>query len=512
MPPSEPTGLTPEPPASHPAPHGASSPGVPLAGSEPYGREGLPLAEALQRIVAALSPLPGSELRPLAACLGRVCAQPVRADAAVPGFRASIMDGYAIAGEAAPAIGQRWQLVGRSAAGAPYNGSLQAGQAVRILTGAVVPAGSGRVLPQELVRLLPREPAGAAGEPTAAEPGSRAEPLPSSQLSQWKGSPDSGAPGRPQGPEAAAGESSATANAAESRATAAAAAPAWIELAAACGANPWIRSPEEECSPGQQLLACGQRLGVAELARLASCGIGQLPVTPRPCIGLLISGDELLPPGQTRGEGQIWESNSLLLTALLQRLGYPVAELRVVADQPEALRSALAELAACCSVVVSTGGISAGDSDWIRSLVAELGEVAFWKLFLKPGRPFAWGRIGTTPFFGLPGNPVAAAITALQLLLPALQRLEGAEPEPLPRLRLRLEAPLQRAPGRPELARARLVTAADGSLWARVQGSQASSRLGSLQEADLLLEIPAEQGDLEAGAELWAQLLRLAIF
>jgi molybdopterin molybdotransferase len=163
-------------------------------------------------------------------------------------------------------------------------------------------------------------------------------------------------------------------------------------------------------------------------------------------------------------------------------------------------------------VVVSTGGISAGDSDWIRSLVAELGEVAFWKLFLKPGRPFAWGRIGATPFFGLPGNPVAAAITALQLLLPALQCLEGAEPDLLPRLRVRLEAPLRRAPGRPELARARLVTAADGSLWARSQGSQASSRLGSLQEADLLLEIPAELGDLEAGAELWAQLLRLAIF
>jgi molybdopterin molybdotransferase len=138
--------------------------------------------------------------------------------------------------------------------------------------------------------------------------------------------------------------------------------------------------------------------------------------------------------------------------------------------------------------------------------------VSFWKLFLKPGRPFAWGRIGSTPFFGLPGNPVAAAITALQLLWPALQRLEGAQVQELPRLRVRLAQPLRRGSGRPELARARLEVSAEGALLARVEGSQASSRIGSLQGADLLLEIPAELGNLEAGMELWAQLLRLPMF
>lgn len=461
MPESEPTGRLPESLSAACLPAAAAP-----CGDEPYGREGLPLAEARRRILAALTPLPGAEQLALAACLGRICAAPVQASAAVPGFRALIMDGYAIAGEAVPEPGQCWQLVGRSAAGSPYAGSLQAGQAVRILTGAVVPPGSGRVLPQELVRpLLNRTVPPAAAEPSSAAAGAAAA------------SPESG----------------------------------WIELIGTCAASAWIRAADEECAPGQQLIAAGQRLGVAELARLASCGVARLPVTPRPRLGLLISGDELLPPGRDRNQGQIWESNSLLLTALLQRLGYGVAEVRLVVDQPEPLRSALAELAACCDVVVSTGGISAGDSDWIRPLVAELGEVAFWKLFLRPGRPFAWGRIGSTPFFGLPGNPVAAAITALQLLLPALQRLEG-EPQPLPRLRVRLEQPLRRSPGRPELARARLVTADDGSLWARMQGSQASSRLGSLQEADLLLEIPADPDWLEAGSELWAQLLRLTIF
>jgi molybdopterin molybdotransferase len=250
---------------------------------------------------------------------------------------------------------------------------------------------------------------------------------------------------------------------------------------------------------------------VADLGRLASCGLQELVVTRRPRVGLLISGDELLEPGMQRGPGQIWESNSTLLRALLQRLGYGLAEQRVVVDQPEPLRIALRELAQSCDVVVSTGGVSAGDSDWIRPLVAELGQVSFWKLFLKPGRPFAWGQVAGVPFFGLPGNPVAAAITTLQLLWPALQRLEGAELQVLPRLKVRLETPLRRGAGRPELARARLLVDADGALLARLEGSQASSRIGSLQGADLLLEIPAELGSLEAGSELWAQLLRLPI-
>ncbi|MCT0231215.1 molybdopterin molybdotransferase MoeA [Synechococcus sp. CS-1324] len=416
------------------------------AAFEPYPREGLPLEEARRQVLAALTPLAGSERLPLPQALGRVSAAPVLAAEAVPGFRASIMDGYALAVASVPQPGHSWRLVGRSAPGAPYATPLLAGEAIRILTGAPLPEGATRVLPQELVE--------------------------------------------------AEGER--------------------LSLMREAGSNPWIRAADEEAAAGQELLGAGVRLGPADLGRLASCGVAELVVRRRPRLGLLITGDELVPAGSRRGPGQIWESNGTLLAALLARLGVEVAEQRVVADAPVQLRAALLELAAGCDLVVSTGGVSAGDSDWIRPLLAELGQVSFWKLFLKPGRPFAFGRLGAggagTPLFGLPGNPVAAAITALQLLLPALQLLEGAPVQPLPRLKVRLAAELKRGAGRPELARARLQVGPDGELLALVEGSQASSRIGSLQGADLLLEIPAELGALAAGTELWAQLLRLPIF
>lgn len=142
--------------------------------------------------------------------------------------------------------------------------------------------------------------------------------------------------------------------------------------------------------------------------------------------------------------------------------------------------------------------------------------MAFWKLFLKPGRPFAFGTLSAAnklvPFFGLPGNPVAAAVTALQLLWPALQQLEGSDVQLLPRLQVRLAHQLRRNAGRPELARAKLEFDSEGNLWALVEGSQASSRISSLVGADLLLEIPAELADIPSGSKLWAQLLRLPIF
>ncbi|MAM81018.1 MAG: molybdopterin molybdenumtransferase MoeA [Gammaproteobacteria bacterium] len=412
--------------------------------AEPYGREGLALDDARDQVLAAIQPLPGSETLPLAASLGRVSARTVRAAAAVPGFRASIMDGFALGQDTQPTTGESWVVRGCSSAGNPFEGQLSDGESIRILTGAPLPEGAGWVLPQELVE--------------------RTEDT--------------------------------------------------ITLVKDASDRPWIRAADEECKPDDVLLESGQRLGPSDLGRLAGCGVAELLVHRQPTIGLLISGDELVPAGSHRQPGAIWESNGTLLETMLRSLGQTVTQRCVVADQPAALSEALQTLAAQCDVVVSTGGVSAGDSDWIRPLVADLGEVAFWKLFLRPGRPFAFGTLGDDiPFFGLPGNPVAAAITALQLLWPALQQLEGQTTiELFPRVQVVLANRLARRPGRPELARARLETREDGTLMARVDGSQASSRIGSLQQADLLLEVPADAGTLDPGVPLWAQLIRRRLF
>ena len=416
-----------------------------MSGSaEPYGIEGLPLLEARNKILAALRPTQKTETVALNQALGRINAEPVVAPEAIPGFRASVMDGYALGQQTQPQQGDQWTLQGRSAPGAPFQGSLNPGEAIRILTGAPLPPGAGWVLPQELVCTQDTE----------------------------------------------------------------------LSLEGNASDNPWIRAADEECKAEDCLLDPGQRLTPALLGRLASCGIAQLLVYQQPRIGLIISGDELVPAGTTKPPGTIWESNGTLLIALIQTLGQKVEHHCVVADEPQALRQTLQDLSNQCDVVISTGGVSAGDSDWIRPLVAELGAVEFWKLFLKPGRPFAFGTLGdSVPFFGLPGNPVAAAVTALQLLWPAVQLIEGqTKPELFPRVRVELMDQLQRRPGRPELARARLDVGPSGQLLARLNGSQASSRIGSLEGADLLLELPAEADDLKAGDELWAQLIRRTVF
>ena len=417
--------------------------------AEPYGREGLALDEARQRILDAIKARPTRlatvtpELMPLRDALGRVIADAVKAPADVPGFRASIMDGYALGQDCQPNAGDSWTLVGRSAPADPYQQTLHRGEAIRILTGAPLPQGAAWVLPQELV-------------------------------TNQDGT---------------------------------------IRLLKDASSNPWIRPADEECSQGSLLLASGDRLGVADIGRASSCGISHVKVQRRPRIGLLVTGDELVPPGEERSNGAIWESNSTLIRGMLERLGYPAVDCRLVADECQLLKQAILDLAASCDVIVSTGGVSAGDSDWIRPLMKDLGQVEFWKLFLKPGRPFAFGWISdAVPFFGLPGNPVAATVTALQLLWPALQILEGQpSPELLPRVHVRLATPYRRKPGRPELARASLDCSPDGQLLARIDGSQASSRIGSLQNADLLVEIPSDSGPLDIGQHVWAQLLRRRI-
>jgi molybdopterin molybdotransferase len=271
------------------------------------------------------------------------------------------------------------------------------------------------------------------------------------------------------------------------------------------GAN--VRVPGEDVRTGQTVLPAGSRLGPAQIALAAALGEATLTVHRRPRVALFTSGDELTPLGQPLGPGAIYDSNRYLLRAMLQVLGAEVVDLGIVADDPAAVRGAFAAAREQADVVVSSGGVSVGDADYVRDVFAEFGDIHFWRIAMKPGRPLAFGRLGDTWFFGLPGNPVSTAVTFHEFVRPALCRLEGETPQPPLRLELPLLEPLHKAPGRLDFQRGIVGPGLDGRLGVRSSGAQGSHVMRSLAAANCLLVLPAEAGDLPAGASVTVELL-----
>lgn len=265
------------------------------------------------------------------------------------------------------------------------------------------------------------------------------------------------------------------------------------------------RRAGESLACGAEILAAGTRLMPAQLGLAASAGVAEVTVYRRPRVAILSTGDELQSAGQPLGPGQIYDSNRCSLTAMLQRLGLEVLDLGVVPDRLEATRHALREAALAADAIISSGGVSVGDADFVVEVLRAEGQVGFWKVAIKPGKPLAFGRLGQAWFFGLPGNPVSSMVTFYQLVQPALQRLCGVAPLPQPLLvAARLAAPLRKQPGRVEFQRARLATDGTGQLRVEALGQQGSNVLRSMVEADCFIVLPVEQGDLEAGE--WVQV------
>ncbi len=187
-----------------------------------------------------------------------------------------------------------------------------------------------------------------------------------------------------------------------------------------------IRGAGDDIQAGAQLLASGSRPGPAEVALLASCGISRLAVTRKLRVALMTTGDELQAPGAALGPGKIYNSNHFLLAALIQRLPCELLDLGIVRDNRAATQAALLRAADSADCIISTGGVSVGAEDHVRDAVQAVGQLKLWRLALKPGKPFAFGQVGTAPFFGLPGNPVSAFVTFVLLVRPCLLRMAGA--------------------------------------------------------------------------------------
>lgn len=263
------------------------------------------------------------------------------------------------------------------------------------------------------------------------------------------------------------------------------------------GAN--VRRAGEDLARGAPVLPAGRRVGAIEIGLIAALGLAEMRVRRRLRVALLASGDELRPPGATLAPGQIHDSNRRMLAAMLDRLGAEVWDLGILPDRRPALRDAFRRAAAGADLVVSCGGASVGDADHTRAVLEELGRVDFWKVAIKPGKPFIYGRLGAALVCGLPGNPVSALVTFHQLAVPVIRRLQGADdPEPLV-LTAATTAPLRRNRTRLEFVRGRIESDGAGGLVATADPQQSSAALGSLGRCNAFLLVDAGTGEIAAG-------------
>ncbi len=386
------------------------------------------LEEAQHAMLQQLHPLTDTEEVALADAAGRITAAAVISPLNVPPFDNSAMDGYAV--RLRDLTDTPLAVAGKAFAGVPFSGDWPAGSAIRIMTGAPIPAGCDAVVMQE-------------------------------QTAQH----DNG-----------------------------------IVVNAPVRAGQNIRRIGEDIQAGHQVLAAGVRLGAAGLPLLASLGIARVTVRRKLRVAIFSTGDELRAPGETLAEGEIYDTNRLTVSLMLHKLGCEVIDLGVIADDPAALRQAFIMADSQADVVISTGGVSVGEADFTKAMLEELGSISFWKLAIKPGKPFAFGRLATSWFCGLPGNPVSATVTFYQLVQPLLARLSGQSTPVLPpRLRARALERLKKSPGRLDFQRGVLSRDSDGMLAVRSSGAQGSHVFSSFALADCFIVLERDRGTVEAG-------------
>ncbi len=412
---------------------------------------------ARREVLARVRPL-GVEEVGLAAALGRRLGITAVAEAPVPGFDNSAMDGFAVrgadVGAASAAAPVSLALIDESRAGHPAERSLEPGEAIAISTGAVLPAGADAV-----VRVEDTDRAGDAGRQAAAgdEPGGASTTIP----------------------------------------------PVLIRAAVAVGVN--VRRAGDDIAPGETVLERGAELGPAELGSLAAIGLDPAPVQRRPRVAVVTSGDELTSPGRSLGPGGIRDSNALTVPALARLAGGEVTSVSWTPDEPTATRRAL-EPALDADVAIVCGGVSVGEHDHVKAVLADLGvEQVFWRVALKPGGPTWFGTRGETLVFGLPGNPVSVMVTYLLLVRPALIALAGGEPGTR-RLTARMGADYAKPTDRAHAVRCRLQPDEHG--WvATPLPRQGSHVLTSMLAADCLALIPTASAGLAAGETVEVELL-----
>ena len=407
-----------------------------------FGGPMMAVDEAVAIIASCLRAVAETEAVGLVEADGRVLAGDIAAPLPLPPFMNSAVDGYAVPAGDLPSDSERpFPIGGRVQAGAAAP-ALQPGHAVRIFTGAPMPAGTDTVFMQEDVRI-----------------------------------DDTGRVVLPPGLKA--------------------------------GAN--VRPAGEDIPQGHVALKAGRRLRPQDVAVAAAFGLTTLDVVRRLRVGVFSTGDELTSPGAERAEAQLFDSNRFMLMAMLRRLGCEVGDLGILRDEKSALARALKAAAGRFDLILTTGGVSTGEEDHVRTAVESVGSLVLWRMAIKPGRPVAMGIIDGTPLIGLPGNPVASFVTFVHVVRPAVLALSGATPAPLRPMPVRAAFGYKKKLGRREYVRASLRKAADGTLEAVKFAREGAGLLSSLVDTDGLIELGESIVRVEPGDQVgflgYAELL-----
>ena len=247
------------------------------------------------------------------------------------------------------------------------------------------------------------------------------------------------------------------------------------------------------------VVAKGTKITPAYLALIASVGIAEISVIRHIKVGLIATGDELTPPGQPLGDGAIYESNRYALTALLNPFPVVLFDFGIVRDDKIALKDVFGQAGSHCDVVLSCGGVSAGDADYVKEILDELGTINFWKVAIKPGKPFAFGQLGNAWFCGLPGNPVSSYVTFEQLVTPVLQKLSGQTLSATPHFVAKAACIIRKRPGRADYQRGIFYRDEQGELWVKPNGKQGSGIMSSIANANCYIVLEQQAGDVEQG-------------
>jgi molybdopterin molybdotransferase len=407
--------------------------------ADDYDPNSMPVLKARELIARFLTPVSAIERLNIRAALDRVLAADVISPLDVPAHDNSAMDGYAVRCADLKTDGEvTLKIAGAAFAGVPFQGRVNTGECVRIMTGGVVPA--------ECDTIVMQEHAVAKGDSVKIGGGHKQ------------------------------------------------------------GQN--FRHAGEDLKTGQTALKRGLLLRPAEIGLIASLGIGEVGVFRKLRVAFFSTGDELRSIGTPLGAGQIYDSNRYTIHGMLTRLGCEAIDMGVVRDDPKLLEQAFADAAAAADVVITSGGVSVGEADFVKDLLQRLGEVVFWKIAMKPGRPLAYGRIANAHFFGLPGNPVSVMVTFYQFVREALLKLSGRDPvPPLPAFTVPCMSNLKKAPGRTEFQRGVLAQDASGNWNVRVTGEQGSGILRSMSEANCFIILPEAQGNVAAGTLVEVQVM-----